>query len=877
MTIRNLDALFRPRAIALIGASNEAGSVGQVLARNLLGGGFAGPVLPVNPHAEAIGSTLAYRSVAELPVTPDLAVIATPPATIPGLIAELAGRGCRAAVVITAGLDGALRQQALDAARPGLLRIVGPNCLGFLSPAMGVNASFAHLAPAAGHLALVAQSGAVAAAAIDWADAHGVGFSHIVTIGDAADVDFGDLLDYLALDTETHAILLYVESIRDARKFMSAGRVAARTKPVVVIKSGRSAAGAKAAFSHTGALAGADAVYDAAFRRAGMLRVGELRELFDAVSTLDVGLKVQGDRLAILTNGGGAGVMAADALEARGGRLATLSPATIAALDNLAPPTWSKSNPIDIIGDATAARYRATLEAVLRDPGVDAVLVMNCPTAVADSTEAAEAVIAANARDAAGPPILTCWLGQTAVAEGRRRLTAARIPTHETPDEAVRAFMHLVEHGRTKTQLMQTPAAPPTPKAPEVARQIIDAALADGRLSLSDSEARAVLEAYGVPTVASEIARTPAEAAAIAARLGAPVALKIVSPHLSHKSDAGGVALNLSAAAVRQAAEDMLARVTAFAPQAVLEGFVVELMVSRPHAQELLLGISRDPTFGPVVLFGHGGVSTEVLADRTLGLPPLNNLLAKDMIGRTRVSALLAGYRDRPPADVDAIADVMVRLAGLATDIPQILELDINPLLADASGVLALDARIRIGAAPEAPPAIRPYPDALVQAACLGEQTLTLRPIRPQDAEGLVALIASSSAEDVQLRFGGGFSRLAPLWAARLSPIDYDREMALVAERADGDLLGVARLVSDPDGASAEFALLVRSDMQDHGLGRTLLSALLDHARARKIGSVWGAVATGNHAMLDMARAFGFASERTEDPTQLRVTKALTT
>ncbi len=877
MTTRNLDALFRPRAIALIGASNEAGSVGQVLARNLLGGGFAGPVLPVNPHAEAIGSTLAYRSVAELPVTPDLAVIATPPATIPGLIAELAGRGCRAAVVITAGLDGALRQQALDAARPALLRIIGPNCLGFLSPGRGVNASFAHLAPAAGHLALVAQSGAVAAAAIDWADAHGVGFSHIVTIGDAADVDFGDLLDYLALDTETHAILLYVESIRDARKFMSAGRVAARTQPVVVIKSGRSAAGAKAAFSHTGALAGADAVYDAAFRRAGMLRVGELRELFDAVSTLDVGLKVQGDRLAILTNGGGAGVMAADALEARGGRLATLSPATISALEKVAPPTWSKGNPIDIIGDATAARYRAALEAVLHDPGVDAVLVMNCPTAVADSTEAAEAVIAAKAQDAQGPPILTCWLGQTAVAEGRRRLTAARIPTHETPDEAVRAFMHLVEHGRTKTQLMQTPAAPPTPRAPEVARQIIDAALADGRLSLSDSEARAVLEAYGVPTVASEIARTPAEAAAIAVRLGAPVALKILSPDLSHKSDAGGVALNLSAATVRQAAEDMLARVRAFAPQAVLEGFVVEPMVSRPHAQELLLGVTRDPTFGPVVLFGHGGVSTEVVADRTLGLPPLNNLLAKDMIGRTRVSALLAGYRDRPPAHLDAIAEVMVRLAGLATDIRQILELDINPLLADASGVLALDARIRIGAGSEAPPAIRPYPDALAQPVRLGEQPLVLRPIRPQDADGLVALVASSLAEDVRLRFGGGFSRLPPLWAARLSQIDYDREMALVAEHPDGALLGVARLASDPDGASAEFALLVRSDMQDQGLGRTLLSALLDHARARKIGSVWGAVAASNHAMLDMAKAFGFTSQRTEDPTQLRVTKALAT
>ena len=873
MTTRNLDALFRPRAIALVGASNEAGSIGQVVARNLLEGGFAGPVLPVNPHAVSVRSALAYASLKDLPVAPDLAVIATPPPTIPGLIADLAARGGRAAVVITAGLDAATRQAMLDAARPGLVRIVGPNCLGFISPRIGIPASSAHLPPPAGGLALVAQSGAVAAAALDWAHAHGVGFSHIVSLGDAADVDFGDLLDFLALDTETEAILLYVESIRDARKFMTAGRIAARAKPVVVIKSGRSAAGAKAAFSHTGALAGADAVYDAAFRRAGMLRVGELRELFDAVATLNAGLKVRGDRLAILTNGGGAGVMAADALEMRGGRLAALSPATLAALDKAAPPTWSKGDPVDIIGDATPARYAAALEALLGDPDADAILVMNCPTAVADSTAAAEAVIATRARHGSGPPILTCWLGETAVAEGRRRLSAARIPTHETPDEAVRAFMHLVDHSRNQALLLQTPAAPPAPQEPGLARQIIDDALASGRPSLSDSEARAVLRAYGVPTVESETAATPEAAATIAARLGAPVALKILSPDITHKSDGGGVALNLPADAVKGAAQDMLTRMHAFAPKARLEGFVVEPMVVRPHAQELLAGIVRDATFGPVVLFGQGGVATEIIADRTIGLPPLNDVLAKDMIRRTRISALLKGYRDRPPADLGAIAEVLVRLARLATDIPEILELDINPLLADASGVLALDARIRIGPAQGGQAAIRPYPQELARTAPFGDEVLEIRPIRPSDAGGLVALVAASTAEDVRLRFGAGLHRLPDLWAARLSQIDYDREMALVAERPDGALLGVARLAGDPEGATAEFALMVRSDMQGRGLGRLLLGALLDHAQARGLREVWGDVAAINDSMLDMARVFGFERQVGEDVARVRVTK----
>lgn len=875
MTTRNLDALFKPRSIALIGASNEPHSVGQVLARNLLESGFAGPVLPVSLHADAIRSALAYHTVADLPVAPDLAVIATPPATIPGLIAELGARGCRAAVVITAGLDADQRQAMLSAAKPHLLRIVGPNCLGFISPAQGINASFAHLTPAAGGLALVAQSGAIATTALDWADARGIGFSHVVTLGDAADVDFGDLLDHLALDPETRAILLYVESISDARKFMSAGRIAARAKPVVVIKAGRSAAGAKAAFSHTGALAGSDAVYDAAFRRAGMLRVGELRELFDAVSTLSAGMKVKGDRLAILTNGGGAGVLATDALEARGGRLATIPPEALAAIDRIAPANWSRGNPVDIIGDATPQRYTAALEALLEAPDADAILVMNCPTAVADSSEVADAVISVVASRKALTPVLTCWLGGTVASQGRRRFAAAGLPTHETPDEAVRAFMHLVEHRRNQELLLRTPSAPPATVDAAEARRIVAQALADGRTALGDPEARAVLAAYGVPIVDSRTVASADEAGLAAMEFGGPLALKILSPDISHKTDAGGVMLNLEPERVGQAARDMLERVRRHEPKARIQGFVIQPMIQRPNAQELLAGVVRDATFGPVVMFGHGGVAVEVIADRTMGLPPLDDVLAQDMIARTRVATLLAGYRDRPPADLDAVADVLIRLARLATDAPEIQELDINPLLADDAGVVALDARIRIAPvqAGARTAAIRPYPDEMIRQVELGDETLTVRPIRPQDAPGLIAAIEASTREDVRFRFGTGLRHLPPAWAARLSQIDYDREMALVAERADGSVMGVSRLATDPEGETGEFALMVRSDVQNRGLGRLLLSALLDHAKSRGVTEVWGDVASDNEAMLDMARAFGFDRRTGPDVARVRVVK----
>lgn len=879
MTTRNLDALFEPNAIALIGASNRPGSVGQVLARNLLESGFAGPVMPVNPKSAAIRSALAYASVADLPVTPDLAVIATPAETVPGLIADLGARGCRAAVVISAGFGApGLRQQMLEASRPHLLRIVGPNCLGFISPGRGVNASFAQLTPRKGGLALVAQSGAITTAALDWADGKGLGFSHVVTLGDTADVDFGDLLDYLAQDLATKAILLYVESVGDARKFMSAGRIAARAKPVVVIKAGRSAAGAKAAYSHTGALAGADAVYDAAIRRAGMLRVKELRELFDAVSTLSARFDVRGDRLAILTNGGGAGVLAVDALSTRGGRLADLSPATVIALDKVLPATWSHGNPVDIIGDAPPERYADAVEALLGEPEADAILILNCPTAVTDSTQAARSVLSALKAKPTRRPVLTCWLGDHSAAGGRRLFAAEGLPGHETPDEAVRAFVHLVDHARNQAMLQQTPPSGPEPIDRQGARTIVRTALSQGRTRLTEPEAKDLLRAYGFPVVDSRIAKTPAEAEAMAATMGpGPFALKIFSPDISHKTDVGGVALNLADAVdVRRAADAMLASVSRKAPEARMDGFILQPMIQRPQARELICGLSVDPTFGPVVLFGQGGVAVEVLADRVVGLPPLNQVLAKEMVGRTRVAAMLKAFRDRQAVDEDALAQALERLSMLAIDLPEVAELDINPLLADHEGVLALDARISLTREPRQRMAIHPYPSHLDSTFVSSSgDVVQIRPVRPQDAPKLTDLVAKTSADDVHLRFRSGLRSLPVALAARLSQIDYDREMALAALAPNGDILGVSRLVSDPEGETAEFALLIRTDMQNHGLGRHLLQAIVDYGRQQGLRQIWGEILSGNDRMIGLASALGFKRTDCDDVTLVRVAKPL--
>jgi len=898
MSVRNLDALFRPSSIAVIGASRRAGSVGAVLARNLFAGGFDGPVMPVNPKAQSIGSTLAYGSIAELPVVPDLAVIATPPATVPGLIAELGARGTRAAVVVTAGFgegdgpaDGtALRQAMLDAARPHLLRVLGPNCLGLMAPHHGVNASFGHIAPLPGDLAFVSQSGAIATAVLDWATHRGIGFSHVVSLGDMADVDFGDMLDWLAADGRTRAILLYVEAITHARKFMSAARIAARTKPVVVIKGGRTEAAARAAASHTGALAGSDAVYDAAFRRAGMLRVFDLAELFDAVETLASRLHVDGDRLVILTNGGGTGVLATEALGDAGGTMASLSADTMAQLDTTLPPTWSRGNPVDIIGDATGERYARALDATLADPGKDAVLVMNCPTAVADPVDAAEAVVRSVEETAKRvgrrPPILTCWLGEGAAAAARRLFAEHRIPSYATPGQAARAFMHLVRYRRNQALLMETPPALPQDFAPDPAKAkaVIAAALAEGRSMLTEPESKQVLEAYRIPVVQTRsVAADPDAAAEVASGFPGPVALKILSPDITHKSDLGGVRLNLQGAEeVRVAAREMLTTIAKAAPGARLLGFTVQEMARKPDAHELILGIGQDRLFGPTILFGHGGTAVEVLRDSAVALPPLNTVLARDMMVRTRVWRLLQGYRARPRADLDEVAFTLVKLSQLAADLSEVAELDINPLLADAAGVVALDARIRVQ--PPLPPgtprfAIRPYPQHLVQHLSLRDGCdFTLRPVRPEDEPAMREMLLRSSAEDIRLRFFGPM-RLDHEFAARLTQIDYDREMALVAEAEEGGcpvLLGTVRIVADPDNVAAEYGIMVRSDLKGQGLGYRLMTEIIAYSRSRGLERISGEILRENATMLRMAEELGFKCEAVPDePGLVKVTIAL--
>jgi len=876
MSVRNLASLFAPRSIALIGASERPNSVGAVVAHNLFHAGFAGPVMPVNPKHRSVEGVLAYPDEASLPMTPDLAVICTPARTVPGIISALGRRGTKSAVVITAGfgegddrVGNDLRQAALDAARPHLLRIVGPNCLGLLVPGINLNASFSHLSPLRGNLAFVAQSGAMVTSVLDWAASRGIGFSHVVSLGDMIDVDIGDMLDYLASDAATRAILLYVEGVTHARKFMSAARVAARGKPVIVVKSGRHAESAKAVASHTGAITGSDEVCDAAFRRAGMLRVLELDELFDAVETLALCGPARGDRLAILTNGGGVGVMATDSLLDRGGHLAALSASTIERLDKVLPSTWSHGNPVDIGGEATPECYRAALTALFEDKDVDAVLALNCPTAIASSTDAAKAVI-----EAAGPRkcnLFTSWIGDAAIAEAMHLFAQARIPAYATPDHAVRAFMYMVRHWRNQDMLVQVPPSTPEDFAPdtEKARATIDAALEAGREWLTEPEAKEILLAYRVPAQPTRVARTAEDAALLAKAFDAPCALKIVSPDITHKTDAGGVALGLpTPQAVREAAEAMMARIGAAFPRARIDGFAIEPMFDNAGGHELIVGMTEDDQFGPVILFGQGGVAADVIADKALALAPLNMTLAHSLIARTRVYRLLQGYRKRPPAALDAIALTLVKISQLVVDFAEIAELDINPLVADAQGVTALDARIRVKrfhGDPQARLAIRPYPTALEETVALRDgRSFLMRPVRPEDAPALVSAFEKLSPEDVRFRFFAPKKELSADMTARLTQIDYDREMALVlSERSvppgRAEIYGVVRIVADPNNEEAEYAIVVRTDMKGQGLGYFLMHKIIAYARARGIKRLIGDVLRENEAMLKMCREFGFA------------------
>lgn len=887
MTIRNLEFMSRPRSVTVIGASDRDGSVGGVVLKNILDGGFEGPIYPVNPKYRKVRGLTCHASAADLPEAPDLAVIATPPHTVPGVVAELGERGVKAAVVITAGLNdhNGLRQKMLDAAKPHLLRILGPNTVGLMIPPLKLNAGFAHMAAAPGDIALLSQSGAIATSLIDWAAGRGIGFSHIVSLGDMADVDVADYIDMLAGDGKTRAIMLYLESIPHPRKFMSAARAAARIKPVIAIKPGRHEAAAKAAATHTGALSGADRVVDAALRRAGILRVQGLSELFDAVEIVARFPPLKRVRVGIVTNGGGAGVLAVDQLIDIGGELAELAPQTIETLSAGLPATWSHANPVDIIGDAPAGRYGAALKAVAADSGVDAVLVLNCPTGLASPLEAAQGVASVVEKGRIdGKPVLACWLGEHTAEPARKVLRAAGVATFEAPAAAASAIGYLDGWSKAQAALSQVPESGSADIAGRVdeVRAIFRAAAAEGRSILTEPEAKAVLAAYDVSVPQILEARSPEEVEQHAAHLlqhWDRVVVKLLSKAITHKSDVGGVRLNIETArAAREAAAAIEQRVRKTRPDADIEGYAVQPMVKMKDAHELILGVSRDPIFGPVVMFGAGGVAVEVVDDTAIGLPPLDDVLGEELIERTRIGRLLAGFRDRAPADRSAILRSLNAVSQMVVDFPCIAGVDVNPLLSGPEGAVALDARIQIDPArveeegPNPDLAVRPYPSGWEKTFhSHQDREYTLRPIRPADIALYPEFLKCISPADIRLRFLGYRKAFPDEMLKRLTQLDYDREIAFVALDEDGGLAGISRLSADPDHEVAEFGLLVRSDLQGQGIGWALMSHLIDYGRADGLSRIEGIMFDENDRMIGLARELGFSIVQHPDDTTLEL------
>ncbi len=877
MSTYRLDKYFSPRSIAVVGASPRPDSLGRVVLKNLLAARFEGPIHVVNPHHREVEGISTASSIGELADTPDIAIIATPPETVPDIVAEAGRRGVAGAIIITAGLGhgpNSLADASEKAARVYGLRLVGPNCLGIMMPRAKLNASFAARMPKNGDLALISQSGALVAGIVEWAAQRSIGFSGIVSLGDIVDVDFGDTLDFFAVDPATRAILLYVESIKDARKFMSAARAAAGTKPVVVVKAGRHAQGAKAAATHTGALAGSDAVYDAAFRRAGLLRVYDLEELFDAAETLGSLKPFPGRRLAVLTNGGGIGVLAVDRLIDFGGTLAQLSAETFAQLDRALPPIWSKSNPIDIAGDADGARYAAALETLLDDDENDAVLVINVPTALASSADTAKVVAdtvrRARTRWYPAKPVFAAWIGEDEASS--QALEAAHIPRYPTEAAAVRGFMHVVRYHEAATASMETPPSLPWDFSPDLgaARRIVESVVSEGRTWLDPLEVSELFRAYAISITPTMLAHNEDEAEIAAAPFlvdGGAVVVKIFSRDIVHKSDVDGVRLNLgNARGVRDATSAVLANARRLRPDARIIGVTIHPMIVKPKARELIAGIADDPVFGPVVAFGHGGTAVEVINDKALALPPLDLRLARDLIARTRISRLLKAYRNVPAANEADVALTLVKLGQLAADLPEVREIDINPLLTDEDGVLALDARVAVASietkfkGPGHPRlAVRPYPKEWERRLVFDQNPLFVRPVRPEDEPAFRKFFEKIAPKDLRLRYFTPIKHIGHAFLARLTHLDYARTMAFVAiDEASGDYLGVVSLLADANYEAGEYAILVRSDLKGRGLGWKLMELIIAYARHQGLKRIKGQVLSGNTVMLEMCEKFGF-------------------
>lgn len=876
-----LSPMFDPASVAVFGASDSPGSVGGRVLANIRRAGYAGRLYPVNPKYDSVAGMPCPPDLSRIDGAVDLAVIATPADTVPGIIHQCGLAGTRHAIVLSAGFgegggpgtDNARKLQT--AARKAGVRVMGPNCVGLVRPWIGLDATFLRSQTPKGGLALVSQSGALCSAISDWSAPHHLGFSALVSLGNSLDIDFGDVLHFLADDPKTSAILLYVEGVRDAPAFISALRGAARTRPVIVLKAGRHTQGSDAAHTHTGALIGNDAVFDAALARAGAVRARSFGELFAAAEILSPGKRARGNRLGIITNGGGAGVLAADRAGDLGVVLAQPCDKTLKALDKVLPPHWSRANPIDILGDAAPEQFAAALRAGLDEPGFDGVLVMLTPQAMTDATAAAQAVIdAIPAR--ARKPVLACWMGESAVAEGRKLLSSSGIPDFTTPEKAVEAFSYLAQHHRHRMLANELPGPLHDDKPPDLdgARMIVDGALSEGRQMLSDIESKALLRAFHIPINITIEAATASDALIAAETVGYPVAVKINSPQITHKSDVGGVRLGIgSAVEVKQAVRDITLAARRLRPDARIKGVTIEAMAHMEDARELVVGVSRDPVFGPAILFGAGGTMVEILQDSAVSLPPLSEVLAERLINRTRVARLLDAFRDRPAVDRAAVIDVILRVSDMVCELPQIVEMDINPLIAGPGGVLAVDARIRIARPPakDGPydhVAIHPWPRHLVRQEFLADgRPLTIRPIRPEDAESEAAFVRDLSSEARRFRFMGTVNELSDEMLARFTQIDYRREMALVAVVGEGRAArqyGVARYIINPDNASCEFAIVVSDSLQGQGLGTRLMKGLFAAARDHGLTRIEGSVLRENAPMLHLMEELGFTV--TPDP-----------
>ncbi len=886
-----LKSLFAPKSVAVFGASDRVNSVGQIVFQNMLESGFQGTLFAINPKHANVQGCQAYPSLSVINEPIELAVIATPPGTVPNIIDDCGKHSVKAAVIITAGFSEtgevgkALERAVLENAKRHNIRLIGPNCLGVLRPEIGLNATFNKGSANAGNLAFVSQSGALCTAILDWAKTNNVGFSSVVSMGSSADVDFGEILDYLVSDVLTQSILLYIEGIRNARSFMSSLRAAARIKPVILVKVGRHEAGSKAAMSHTAAMAGSDDAFDAAIRRAGVVRVQSVTQLFSAAKALSCGFHPIGNRLAIVTNGGGPGVMATDCAADLGLVMATLSQGTIEKLNEVLPPTWSHGNPVDIIGDAQADRYRHAVKACMEEPNVDGVLTILTPQAMTKPLEAANAVIEIS--NQYSKPLLACWMGGAQVEASRAAFNEARKPNFRTPEPAVEIFSFLSAYYQNQKLLMQMPGPLSHHLEPDVegARLIIEGALQERRKVLSEMESKALLSAFHIPVAQTLVAHSPNEALLIAQQLGYPVAMKVNSPDITHKTDAGGIRLNLAnAQAVRGAYHDIIEKVKRNRPDATIEGISIEPMIVKPNGRELMVGVAKDPIFGPIISFGAGGIAVEILKDRSVTLPPLNTFLVKDLIQGTRIAKMLDTFRHMPPVNQEALESVLLRVSEMVCELPMLMEMDINPLIVDEHGALAADARVVVDFhSPQsdryAHMAIYPYPAHLVMNLQLTDGTnVIVRPIRPEDAEIEQDFIRNLSEEPRYFRFMSSVQELSQSTLARFTQIDYSREMALIAvieEQGKEIELGVTRYIINPDGESCDFALVVADGMRGKGLGRTLMIALMDIARSKGLKIMEGVVLNNNHAMLKLMERLNFTVATHPEDSNLKIVRML--